>query len=205
MCIEASVLFVFCLPIWVLVRMILWFIRKRKKIALDFKREVLLWIFFLYIICVFSITFFPLNIIIGEERRWVSYNIIPVVGTVREVSNITDNAVMHNFMIKFWIKNIIGNILLLMPLGVLLPMLRDRFKSTVRTVIFGFLFSLGIESVQLLSGYIGNIGRAFDIDDIILNTLGVWIGVLLYNKLIKGIIKIYEFKRYKRKTDKQVT
>ncbi|MEG3068319.1 MAG: VanZ family protein [Syntrophaceticus schinkii] len=47
--------------------------------------------------------------------------------------------------------------------------------------LFAFLFSLGIETLQLLLTLMGNIGRAFDVDDILLNTLGAFIGVSLYS------------------------
>ena len=66
------------------------------------------------------------------------------------------------------------NILLLMPLGFLLPLTdRNRWKMG-RTVLTGFLFSLGVELCQFL------LKRGqFEIDDLINNTLGVLVGYLL--------------------------
>jgi glycopeptide antibiotics resistance protein len=63
------------------------------------------------------------------------------------------------------------NILLLMPIGFLLPLTdRDRWKMG-RTVLTGFLFSLGVELCQFL------LKRGqFEVDDLINNTLGVLIG-----------------------------
>lgn len=63
------------------------------------------------------------------------------------------------------------NILLLMPLGFLLPLTdRNRWKMG-RTVLTGFLFSLGVELCQFL------LKRGqFEVDDLINNTLGVLIG-----------------------------
>jgi Glycopeptide antibiotics resistance protein len=122
-----------------------------------------------------------------REHRWVSLNLIPVIGTVKEVSNITRNPNMHNFMVKFWIKNIVGNLLLLFPLEVLLPLLWEKFRNFTRVIIFALSLTLSIEILQLLSGYIGNIGRAFDIDDIILNTAGALIGFIVYNIFNKTI------------------
>lgn len=63
------------------------------------------------------------------------------------------------------------NILLLMPIGFLLPLTdRDRWKMG-RTVLTGFLFSLGVELCQFL------LKRGqFEVDDLINNSLGVLIG-----------------------------
>ncbi len=66
-----------------------------------------------------------------------------------------------------------GNVLLLAPLGVLLPLLSRRFRGVFRLTFCVALVSLAIETSQ------GTIipGRSFDVDDILLNTLG---GVLAY-------------------------
>ena len=84
-------------------------------------------------------------------------------------------------MIRIWIRNIVGNAILLLPMGILLPLLWTKFRKVGRVTLFAFLFSLGIETLQLLLTLMGNIGRAFDVDDILLNTLGAFIGVSLYS------------------------
>lgn len=62
------------------------------------------------------------------------------------------------------------NILLFVPLGFLLPLLWKEFRRR-RTMCFtGFLLSLGIELAQLLNY------RISDVDDLIMNTLGAWLG-----------------------------
>ena len=93
---------------------------------------------------------------------------------------------MHDFMIWFWIKNIFGNLILLLPLGLMLPILWKGFRNVTKVILFGFFLSLSIEVMQLLSVYIGNMGRAFDIDDIILNTIGVYIGYVIYRIITKN-------------------
>lgn len=59
----------------------------------------------------------------------------------------------------------IVNFLMYLPFGVLYP-LATKCKSWLRTAAAGFLCSVIIELLQLV------IGRAFDIDDVILNTAG---------------------------------
>lgn len=80
------------------------------------------------------------------------------------------------------INNIVGNLLLFIPLGLYLQLFKKdkRFFPSFITV---FLVSLVIEIVQ----YILAIGIT-DIDDIILNTLGGVIGIVIY-KLLASWIK----------------
>lgn len=70
--------------------------------------------------------------------------------------------------------NIIGNIVLLVPIGFLIPFVFIRM-SFLRIVVFAILFCFLIEIIQA----IGGIG-IFDIDDVILNGLGVLIGYWLF-------------------------
>ncbi|MBU3091457.1 VanZ family protein [Clostridium sp. CF011] len=145
-------------------------------------------LFFLYILCFIGITLFPLFINWTGQKGNVSINVVPVFNTVKDVSSIRQNPEMQSFMIKFWIKNILGNTLLLFPFGLLLPILWRKFDNMKNTILISFLFSLGIEIVQLLSYYVGNFGRSFDIDDIILNTFGAWIGYMFYKKIVLKLI-----------------
>lgn len=190
--IDKQVLFIFLLPVWIVIRIVHWKIDKLRRNSL--MRELVLNIFFIYILCFLSITLFPLYILFGRSAHWFSVNIIPVITTVREVSNITNNPNMHNFMVRFWIKNIFGNTLLLMPLGIMLPVLWRKFHELRKTVMFAFCISLCIEVIQLLSSYIGNVGRAFDIDDIILNTIGAWVGFFIYDKVVRRVFVKYKLK-----------
>jgi VanZ family protein len=73
-----------------------------------------------------------------------------------------------------------GNFALLMPLGVLLPVISTRFRGPLRILITVGLVSLCIETVQ------GTMiaGRAFDADDVILNTLGALAAYLLIGRRV---------------------
>jgi glycopeptide antibiotics resistance protein len=181
-----EILFIFVLPIWIIIRLIIFNVNKRKNKRFLVKREVSINILFVYVLCLISITMFPLIINFEKSGNWVSVNAIPVMGTVQDLVNITKDENMRGFMIGFWLKSIVGNFILLLPLGVMLPILWDKFKSFKKTVLFAFGVTLTIEILQLLSSYIGNSGRAFDIDDIILNSLGSMLGFAIYNNFIKG-------------------
>lgn len=71
-----------------------------------------------------------------------------------------------------------GNLVLGMPFGVLLPVLVPRRLRMVRMVLLTVLVIVVVELVQgaLVAG------RAFDIDDVILNTAGALLGYLVLGR-----------------------
>ena len=87
---------------------------------------------------------------------------------------------------SFCLTNLIGNIALFLPLGILLPLVSDRFRSFKRVLLVGFCLSLTIEVIQFVSRFFG-IPRTVDIDDVILNTLGGCLGFALYKFLIAKV------------------
>ena len=65
-----------------------------------------------------------------------------------------------------------------------MPVISKKFRSLKSVVILCFCTSLFIEFLQFLSLFIGNL-RSVDIDDVILNTLGVFIGFEAF-KVLSG-------------------
>lgn len=151
-------------------------------------REFMTLIFRFYILMVIIVTFFPL--VIGGYVGQPSMNIVPVFNTIKDIYKVPIG--MESYMVRFWIKNILGNILLLLPLGIFLPMCFKRLRSFKSTVITCALVSLSIEVVQYISMYFGNF-RSCDIDDIILNTLGGMIGFIIYKVINKKVDLRIEF------------
>lgn len=86
-----------------------------------------------------------------------------------------------NVKITNWLelRNIILNILLLIPFGYLLPTLFPRLRWW-QVILLGLAFSLTIELLQLIT----KLGYA-DVDDLINNTLGAAIGWLCYKLTLK--------------------
>ena len=74
--------------------------------------------------------------------------------------------------------NLAGNILAFVPFGLFLPILVKRVRSLGKTLLLGFEFSLFVEVLQLFS----KVG-SFDVDDILLNTSGVFIGYVMFSLL----------------------
>lgn len=71
------------------------------------------------------------------------------------------------------------NVLMFLPLGVLLPLLWQRFHRLKETAGFGFLLSLLIELSQLFCF------RITDLNDLMTNTIGAMLGWLLWKKALE--------------------
>lgn len=75
--------------------------------------------------------------------------------------------------------NIVGNLILLAPLGFLLPLFWRYFDSAKRTILFAGGLSLSIELIQLVAGGVTSV------DDLILNTVGAAFGFVLAKLLLR--------------------
>lgn len=153
------------LPVWAYLRLRAY---RADRQGFHLFREVLLNAFFLYLLAVVAMTLFPFWIGSGPDVHG-SINLEPAVQTVR----------MFRLRPAFALKNVVGNLVLLAPLGLFLPLFWPRFRGLLGTSLFGLVVSVGIETLQYLLPGI----RITDIDDVILNTLGVTIGYALYRAL----------------------
>lgn len=79
-----------------------------------------------------------------------------------------------------WQMNIIGNITMFIPVGIIWPICFKKLDTPAKTILAGFGYSLLIELSQLLL-----YERLTDIDDLILNTIGVTIGAAIYFCIVK--------------------
>ena len=67
--------------------------------------------------------------------------------------------------------NLAGNVIGFLPFGFIVPVMHKKMESFWKVSLLGFLFSLCVETIQLIT----KVG-CFDVDDLILNTLGAMIG-----------------------------
>jgi glycopeptide antibiotics resistance protein len=73
------------------------------------------------------------------------------------------------------VGNLLGNILGFIPFGILAPMLFQSLASYGRILKAAFVISLGFEIVQLVA-----VLGSFDVDDLLLNTVGAGVGYYIY-------------------------
>lgn len=126
-----------------------------------FYKELFMLIFILYVVCLFEV------VTLQDDNYGLS-NFIPFKEIFR-----------YEIGSRLFIKNIIGNILLFLPYGYFASDYL-RSKKMFLPCFLTLIVSITIEVVQL------NIGRTFDVDDVILNTVGGMFGFLLY-RLIENI------------------
>lgn len=109
---------------------------------------------------VYSISLF--YVVTFEDNNYGTNNFIPF----REITR-------YEFLSTYFIKNVLGNVILFIPFGYFVSTL-VKAKKPFAILSISLITSLTIEITQYL------IGRTFDIDDIILNVVGCTIGYLLY-------------------------
>jgi glycopeptide antibiotics resistance protein len=80
--------------------------------------------------------------------------------------------------------DMLPNVLLFIPFGVLLPLL-TRVRSLWTVTLGGALVSLTIETLQFISDVTVAAGHAADINDFISNTAGAAVGFLLLTALVR--------------------
>jgi len=76
---------------------------------------------------------------------------------------------------KIFSKQIVGNFLMLLPLGIFLPLLYKRISKFIPVFMVSLLVSAAIELLQLVTSF-----RSADVDDIFLNSLGACAGFVIY-------------------------
>lgn len=121
---------------------------------------------FIYILFVYCVT---LSLITGMDGTWSIHN-------------------AHNVQwvpfVEFDCSYYVLNIMAFLPMGILIPVLFQKKKTSVwRVLLCGFLISFAIEMVQFCF-----LGRLADVDDLAANTIGYGIGYFVF-----GIFrKIYD-------------
>ena len=167
-------LFIFITLAWIVTRSILGI--KNKKA--DWKYEVKLLTVYICLVVIARFVYFPMRLVEGRIGSlvldvdkifplWI--NLIPVV----HLFDVYDG----------WLINIIGNVAMFIPVGLVWPFCFKKLDTMGKTVLAGAGFPLFIEITQLPF-----YDRCSDVDDIILNTTGILVGALIYFgvKLLKN-------------------
>lgn len=145
---------------------------KRRKIQLLPELKLLLFVFYIALLVSLTVLrhiYYPWQMQFHLQRPLSQINLTPFVETLK--------LRQAPAQIDYW-YNFYGNIAWFIPFGLLRRSLTQRKGDWLITIIEGALLSLCIESAQFVLGT----GMA-DIDDLMFNTLGVMIGVLLYQVL----------------------
>ncbi len=164
--ITYQALFIFITLAWIAIRIICG-IRNKKA---DWKYEAKLLTVYICLVVIARFVYFPLRLVEGRIASlildvekifplWI--NLIPLV----HLADVYDG----------WLINIIGNVTMFIPVGLIWPLCFKNLNTLGKTILAGIGFTLFIEITQLPF-----YDRCSDIDDIILNTTGILIGALIY-------------------------
>jgi glycopeptide antibiotics resistance protein len=93
------------------------------------------------------------------------------------------NYIFNNDNWRIGYINIVGNIFLFIPFGLIISLMKYKSNTNSRIFLYAFILSLSLEFIQLIFG----LGQ-FDVDDLILNSLGAIIGLTIIN-IIARIFK----------------
>ena len=154
--------------VWLLCRSIVW-IRQRR---INWKREAVLLLMYINLAVILRFTFFPMSRVNGRVQPLIydastafpfRVNLIPFI-------HLFDYDSRRDLLL-----NVIGNTAMFIPSGTVIPIVCQKLNRFWKAAAAGALISLSIELMQLPFS-----ARASDVDDLILNVLGVAIGYGIY-------------------------
>lgn len=134
------------------------------------KRHLMAGILFgVYFIVLFYFLFFSEGMGRTYSDRIYHYNLTPF----KEISRFFKYS--KALGTKAVMLNIWGNVAAFVPFGIFLPIFFVRCRKFWRTAMYSFELSLLVEVLQLVT----KVG-SFDVDDLLLNTVGGILGFLIY-------------------------
>ena len=158
-------MYIFITIVWILVRAAIAIAFKNFSV----KRELQMLLVYICLVVIARFVYFPLHHVDGKIGSL----------TIGYTANQADMISLIPFYFLFdrydgWLTNIIGNIAMFIPVGIVWPICFRKLDSIKKTVLAGMVFTLSIELTQLLCPE-----RHTDIDDLILNSSGVVIGACI--------------------------
>lgn len=168
--------------LWMLVRGVVC-LRRR---SVFWKRELQLLLVYICIMVVTRFTFFPFSKVDGHVQPLLfdPGKILPLRINVLPVVYLFDYPVFREALINF-----AGNTAMFIPLGIVWPAVFRQLDTPGKAIAAGVGYSLLIEVLQLPF-----FDRVSDIDDLILNSLGVVMGYGIY-LLAKTAIRLTKRRR----------
>ncbi len=138
------------------------------KKRLIFYKDLYIFLFIIYMFLLFEL-------VTSTDFESYSNNFIPF----KEISR-------YNYTSSLFYKNVLGNVLLFIPFGYFVNTILKN-KKIIICMLITTITSLSIELIQM------NIGRSFDIDDILLNICGGILGYIIYRIIdyIKDKLPLY--------------
>jgi len=145
-------------------------IRSLRRGRVDWKREARLLTVYVCLIVIARIVYFPMRLVEGRIGTLVldTGKIFPLWINPVPIVHLLD-------VYDGWLINILGNVAMFIPVGLIWPFCFRKLDTLGKTVLAGAGFPLVIEITQLPF-----YDRCSDIDDLLLNTAGILLGALIW-------------------------
>lgn len=131
------------------------------------KSILIVCVFILYLLCLFYFLFFSENMGRSSSDEY-RYNLT----LLKEIRRFFHYRAALGW--KAFAINIFGNVIVFMPFGYIVSLLLEKKRLFLAT-LSGLALSLFVEVIQLCL----RIG-SFDVDDLLLNTIGAFLGAVIY-------------------------
>lgn len=146
-------------------------------------------LFILYLIALTYLMFFAESFgRTGTDQTHYAYN-LELFKEIKRFYNYRDQLGMEAVLL-----NLGGNVVGFMPFGFILPIVSRRGRRWYNTFMLGFGLSLCIETTQLIF----KVG-SFDVDDLLLNTIGGILGYIAYR-----LVQRFRIRRRRRARESRV-
>jgi glycopeptide antibiotics resistance protein len=145
--------------------------KKKRKANIKLGCSIL---FIIYLIVLFYFLFFSERYGRTMENTTYRYNLVPF----KEIQSYIKHRSYFTFELFF--VNIVGNVLAFLPFGIFMPLIFNKSRNFFLILLESILFSAAIETIQLVT----KVG-SFDVDDIIMNTLGGILGFIIFVIFLK--------------------
>ena len=173
--------FLQALPVALLAGMVYALLRtgyiKSRRLPISWPTEVIGWLFACYLTGLCSLVILPANFWLSVYDGiffgwWDQIGPIFQPGEINLVPTLVKYA-SGALTLGSWVKQmLIGNVVMLMPLGFFLPLLTKKFRGKTAFAA-AIVVPVVMEALQFI------FGRSFDIDDILCNFVGIVFGFFL--------------------------
>lgn len=150
---------------------------KRKKLQVDWLKEIVTLLFICYLTGLISLVILPANfwLYVFDGIFWGWWDEIFPIFSFGGFNLVPSpiKALSGDLTIGSWVKEmLIGNIVMFLPLGLFLPFVTEKInrKNVFAVAVFT---PICMEFLQMV------FGRCFDVDDLICNFLGIAIGFFI--------------------------
>ncbi len=157
---------------------------KKRKIQIKWRQEILKAVFACYLTGLISLVALPANFWLSFYDGiffgwWDKMGQVFQLGGINLVPSII-KCLRGELLLGSWVKTmLIGNVAMFVPFGLFLPFVTG-LRGIKKAVLAAVAVPICFEAAQLF------LGRSFDVDDLICNFIGMMIGAMVADVIVKA-------------------